>query len=83
MSHFAVHYRFIDRDTGQTGEGDALVGLDGEDAAGCLDLGCESPERRAWLEGHLADAIAKEFPRHKPGSLVVLVTAYSRAPEPT
>ena len=70
MPHFAVRYRFIDRDSGHTGEGNALIKLDGNQ-----DFDPDDPEQRHTLEGHIAEAIAQEFPKHTSERLVVLITA--------
>lgn len=81
MTLLHVCYRFFDRDSGHTGEGNALVRLDGRDATGTLDLGCDDPEQRQWIEGYLAEAIANQFPQHTPGRLVVLITRCTAAEE--
>ena len=83
MTDFAVRYCFFDRDSGHTGEGNALVRLDGSDATGRQDLGCDHPEQRQWIEGYIAVAIANEFPQHIPERLVVLITRLVVATSPS
>jgi hypothetical protein len=67
MPVIVVHYRYFDRKTNHTGEGEAVVRIH----QGNFDP--DLAEHRAYLEHHLAQAVAKEYPEHQEQSLTIII----------
>jgi hypothetical protein len=67
MPVIAVHYRYFDRQTNHIGEGEAVVRVHQG------DFDPDLAEHRAYLEHHLAQAVAKEYPEHQEQSLTIII----------
>jgi hypothetical protein len=75
MPIIAVHYRFFDRKTNHTGEGEAVIHVYQD------DFDPDLAEHRAFLEDHLAQAVVKEHPEHQEHGLTIIIVNTSTLEE--
>jgi hypothetical protein len=75
MPVIAVHYRYFDRKTNHTGEGEAVIRVHQG------DFDPDLAEHRAYLEHHLAQAVVKEYPEHQDQSLAIIIVSTSTIDE--
>jgi hypothetical protein len=75
MPVIAVHYRYFDRKTNHTGEGEAVIRVHQG------DFDPDLAEHRAFLEHHLAQAVVKEYPEHQEQSLAIIIVSTSTIDE--
>jgi hypothetical protein len=75
MPIIAVHYRFFDRKTSHTGEGEAVVHVHQG------DFDPDLAEHRSYLESHLAQAVAKEYSEHQEHGLTIIIVSTSTLEE--
>jgi hypothetical protein len=64
MPIIAVHYRYFDRKTNHTGEGEAIVRVCQENF---------DPDLAEHRRHHLAQAVAKEYPEHQEQGIAVVI----------
>jgi hypothetical protein len=67
MPIIAVHYRYFDRKTNHTGEGEAIIRVHQD------NFNPDLAEHRSYLEHHLAQAVIKEYPEHQEQGIAVVI----------
>jgi hypothetical protein len=75
MPIIAVHYRYFDRKTQHTGEGEAVIRIHQD------NFDPDVAEHRSYLEHHLAQAVAKEYPQHQEKGLAIIIVNTSTLEE--